>query len=210
MLRYTSIVVIVISLGWFILALRKKPTGLSKSWKWLTQQGKNLWMDVTHGKFSEMGKHFKGYVYFLTLLCFIVLAVSGLIPFLVLGEPLSGFLLLVHVAVTPVFAILMVLSAIIWANSQQFTPANWKWAKTSLLKSAKTKKEENGANEFWSKVLFWLAVLFTMLLASIVLSMYPLFGSIGQKFLLDFHKFSSIALTVVVLFHILVLVRTQK
>ena len=198
MLRIISIIVLLATFVWVYLVQRKY-RGSASPWQWFGQQAKTLGSDLMHLK-GITGSALKGHVYFLTLICFIILAVSGLIPFLISGQPLSGFLLLVHVATTPLFAVLMVVVALIWADTHRFDRKNWRWIKTHLLAKSET-TDDAGKNDLLKRIFFWLIVLFSMLLTSIVFSMYPIFDSVGQKFLLNFHKFSAIVLTVVVILH---------
>ena len=208
MLRIISILVLVVTFGMIIWASRQRKDGSGAAWQWFRQQGKNFIQDLKNIKSFTKITTIKKNLYYLTLICFLILALSGLIPFLILGQPLSGFLLLLHVAVSPIFAILIVTSTLIWAHEHRFERQNGQWLK-QLFQKSKRRSKAASQNTCSLKILFWLIVLFSMFLTTIVVSMYPLFGSVGQDFLLDFHKFSAVGITVVVVLHTFLLIRTK-
>jgi len=136
-------------------------------------------------------------VYLLTLLCFVVLAVTGFYPTLILGRHLSGYLLMVHATFAPVFAGCVAVLAVMWAHNCRFD------------------KDSVGYNishhySLGQKISFWLIVsLAVPLILSIVLSMFPLFGTDIQKFLLNLHRYSALLLMLAAVVHTYLVILTQ-
>ena len=151
-------------------------------------------------------------VYLLALVCFVVLALTGFYPVLVLGEHTSGYLVMLHATFAPVFAICVAVLAVLWASNCRFTAGDWPWFEhivqrvTSVKGSGKpTKSKSSGLGQ---KITFWLIIFLALPLAlSIILSMFPLFGTHWQEFLLGLHRNTAYVFTVVVILHILLLIR---
>ncbi len=211
LLRIISYIILIGTFTWLYLIFKSNKSDLKSAWQWFVNELKALWSDIKNFKslkWADWIKNFKKYLYLIAYLCFIVLALSGLIPYL-LGIHLTGYLLLIHVAVTPLFALCLVIIALIWAQEHRFNQKNWEWIKNNLFLKPGL-QEPTGKNDLLKKLFFWLFLVFGMFLTSIVLSMYPIFGSDGQKFLLDFHKFSAVIITAVVALHTCVLIQMKK
>jgi cytochrome b subunit of formate dehydrogenase len=153
-------------------------------------------------------------VYLLALLCFVVLAVTGFYPTLVLGEHISGYLVMVHATFAPIFAICLAVLAVMWARKCGFTRGDWPWfqrmvQRVTLVGNAgeEAPGESSGLGQ---KVAFWLIIFLALPLAlSIVLSMYPLFGTHWQELLLGIHRYTALVFALVVIVHTYILIRTK-
>jgi cytochrome b subunit of formate dehydrogenase len=66
-------------------------------------------------------------VYLLALLCFVVLAVTGFYPTLILGEHISGYLVMIHATFAPIFAVCLAVLAVMWASRCRFAYSDWPW-----------------------------------------------------------------------------------
>ncbi|MHC4891422.1 MAG: hypothetical protein ACYTEO_18365 [Planctomycetota bacterium] len=64
-------------------------------------------------------------VFLLALLCFVVLAITGFYPTLVLGKHISGYLLMLHATFAMVFAICLAVLAVMWASHCRFNENDW-------------------------------------------------------------------------------------
>jgi cytochrome b subunit of formate dehydrogenase len=152
-------------------------------------------------------------VYLLAIFCFVVLALTGFYPVLILGEHISGYLVMLHATFAPVFAICLAVLAIMWASNCRFTAGDWPWFerivnRVTLAKSAgkATRSKSSGLGQ---KITFWLIIFLALPLAlSIVLSMFPLFGTHWQELLLALHRYTAYVFTVVVILHTFLLIRT--
>jgi cytochrome b subunit of formate dehydrogenase len=197
MLRIGSLLVVVIVIFWFVLALLKVPGQARKRLANSIDAIKRSILDWRH--------HFRDLVFFLALFCATILILTGFLFYLILGQSLGGMALLLHVAVAPVFAISMVACLITQAYTHRFDGDDWVLLKR-WLETKKTAPEAK-AFGFLQKVLFWPLMFFATLLTSIILTMFPVFGTMGQEFLLNVHRFSAVGFFVSMLFFIYILIR---
>jgi hypothetical protein len=130
------------------------------------------------------------------------MTITGIIPVVILGEQMSGLFLIVHVTLAPFFVVALMLSAIFWAHFQQFDHTDYIY-----LRDIRNKKEiKNPAKmkqNFWSKIYFWLFLIFSVpAVLSIILSMFPYFGTEGQVTMLNIHRYSTLVLLIIALFYV--------
>ena len=153
-------------------------------------------------------------VYLLALFCFVVLAVTGFYPMLVLGKQISGYWLMLHATFAPVFAICLAVLAVMWASHCRFTRSDWPWLQC-LIRRVILPKTDNTclvgeSSNPGQKITFWLIIILSVpLTLSMVSSMFPLFGTEGQKLLLNMHRYSALLLALVVIVHTYLIIRTQ-
>lgn len=153
-------------------------------------------------------------VYLLALLCFVVLAVTGFYPTLVLGEHISGYLVMVHATFAPIFAVCLAVLAVMWASRCRFAYSDWPWfqriiQRLTLVKSIdeETPSKSPGLGQ---KVAFWLIIFLALpLILSIVLSMFPLLGTHWQELLLGMHRYTALVFALVGIVHIYLVIRTK-
>ena len=148
-------------------------------------------------------------IYLLALLCFVVLVITGFYPVLVRGEHLGGFLLVLHATFAPVFAACLAVLVVFWADNCRFNKNYWPWLQRVLGREAVNKAGVK-KYELLQKICFWLIVILALpVILSIVLGMFPLFGTDGQKFLLNLHRYSTLPLALAAIVHIYLIIRTQ-
>ena len=152
-------------------------------------------------------------VYLLALLCFVVLAVTGFYPTLVLGEHISGYLVMVHATFAPVFAVCLAVLAVMWASRCRFAYSDWPWFERIVqwVTLAKSSSEEapSKSSGLGQKMTFWLIIFLALpLILSIVLSMFPLFGTYWQELLLGVHRYTALVFALVVIVHTYLVIRT--
>jgi hypothetical protein len=143
--------------------------------------------------------------YQITIILFLLLAVSGFLPVIILGGHLTGVPLIIHVTIAPFFCIFLALSVLFWVHFQRFFLEDLNYLKT--LKRGKTKllPDRTGIS-FWQKINFWMFAVFSLpAILSIILSMYPLFGTAGQDVLIQVHQYSTLLLFIVAVFHLYLL-----
>ncbi len=153
-------------------------------------------------------------IYLLALLCFVVLLITGFYPVVALGESISGYFLMVHATFAPVFAICLAVLAVMWAGNCCFNKSDWPWLQRILERVTLVKRvgEEpsNKCPGLGQKITFWLIVLLALpVILSVVLSMFPFFGTDGQEFLLNLHRYSALLLALVAIVHTYLIIRTQ-
>jgi cytochrome b subunit of formate dehydrogenase len=159
-------------------------------------------------KLSLLGK-LKKLVYLLAMLCVVVLAVTGFYPVVVLGRHISGYLLMIHVTAGGVFAFCLVIRALTWAHSFSFSDNDWPWL-TSLFRRELQKNSLLPKNAgLLGKICFWLLIILALpVMLSVVLSMFPLFGTAGQLLLANTHRYSTLAFAVVAIIHTYLVTRS--
>jgi cytochrome b subunit of formate dehydrogenase len=153
-------------------------------------------------------------VYLAALLSFVVLALTGFYPVFVLGEHISGYLVMIHATFAPVFAVCLAVLAVLWAGNCRFTAGDWPWferivQRVTLNKNADEKAHIKSSG-LGQKITFWLIIFLALPLAlSILLSMFHLFGIHWQEFLIGLHRTIALVFTVVVIIHTFLLIRTS-
>jgi len=140
-------------------------------------------------------------VYLLAALCFVVLAVTGFYRPLVLDEHISGYLMMVHATFAPVFAVCLAILAVMWAHNCRFDKNYWPLLQRLLRRQ--TRSDSVGQKyELTQKVSFWLIILLALpLILSIVSSMFDVFGTTGQEFLLQLHRWCGLVLALAAILH---------
>ncbi len=152
-------------------------------------------------------------VYLAVLFCFVVLAITGFYPTLILGKHISGYLVMVHATFAPVFAVCLAVLAVMWAKRWCFTSGDWplferivRWATLANSPVANTYGKSPGLGR---KISFWLIIFLALpLIISIVLSMFPLFGTYWQELLLSMHRYTALVFAMVAIVHSYFIIRT--
>ena len=153
-------------------------------------------------------------VYLLALLCLVVLVLTGFYPTLVLGEHISGYLVMIHATFAPVFAICLAVLAVMWASSSRFTGNDWPWfqrlVKRVTLAKSTGEEADTESPSLGQKISFWLIIFLALPLAlSIVLSMFPIFGTHWQELLLGIHRYTAVLFFIAAIVHIYLMVRCK-
>lgn len=200
MFRYISLTGFVLAFATIAWAYRSQPEEFRGMSQWWGEQIKNLraslqaWASRTH---------FKSATYRATLLLFALLALTGFLPLLIFGQTLSGFPLMIHVTIAPLFAIGAVALALLYAQRQTYNQSEWDYLRQLTRRKLAHKNIFAAGLSFWKKTTFWLLLLFAVpLLTSVVLMMYPWFGTHGQHTLLQWHRYSSFVMTLVLFLHL--------
>ena len=153
-------------------------------------------------------------VYLLALLCFVVLAFTGFYPTIVLGKHISGYLVMVHATFAPVFAICLAVLAVMWARNSRFNGSEWPWFQRLVQRVTLTKSTGKEAppksSGLGQKISFWLIIFLALPLAlSIVLSMFPIFGTHWQELLLEIHRYTALVFFLAAIVHIYLMIRCK-
>ena len=153
-------------------------------------------------------------VYLVALLCFVVLAVTGFFSLLVLDEHISGYLMMIHASFAPVFAVCLAALAVMWARDYRFTSSDLPSAQRIIerltLVISREQQAPAGRPGGAQKIAFWLLISLALpLILSIVLSMFPLFGTHHLEFLLALHGYVALVFGIVAIVHTYLVVRAQ-
>ena len=156
----------------------------------------------------------KKLVYLLSLLCFLVLAITGFWPLLVRGEHISGYLMMIHATFAPVFALCLAILAVTWAGAYRFTADDCPWIAKLLRRTTRLRVplEEKP----WSfsvlayKATFWLLMFLALpLILSIVISMFHILGTSWQFFTAAIHRWTALVFAVVAILHTYLAIRVH-
>jgi cytochrome b subunit of formate dehydrogenase len=153
-------------------------------------------------------------VYLLALLCFVVLAVTGFYPLLALDKHIFGYLVMIHATFAPVFAICLAVLAVTWVRNCRFTRGDWPWFERIVQRITLVNSPGDEAtcksSCLGQKIAFWLIISLALpLILSIVLSMFPLFGTHWQELLLSMHRYTALVFTLVAIVHTYLLIRIK-
>lgn len=197
MFRYLSFVGLLLTFGWLAVALKSKSIGWATTGEKLRQAGQNIVVSISNFKSLSSVDFSNKLLFPLTLACVIVMALTGFIPPVFFGTHLSGYLLMLHVATSPLFALCIALAGILWAHKHRFQQADWQVFRSLFSRKLSGQLTKSIKNEFWNKVCFWSVIILAVVaISSIVASMYKIFGTHGQELLLQFHRYSTLLLII--------------
>lgn len=201
--RIISIIGIVLAIGGFIYASRKNQGVWQGFWTWLTQQSRDAVSSLGHLRtlsFEKSMAIIRKFLYLLTVLCVILLALTGYLPVIIVGQPISGVLLIIHAITAPVFAISLALLILASAHAHRFLEEDWQTFHAIFSRDEGSTPVQR--SRFWQKVCFWLLTFFAIpVIASILFSMYPIFGTEGQEYLLQLHGYATLLFLIIAVVH---------
>jgi hypothetical protein len=138
-------------------------------------------------------------VYLAAFYGFALLALTAFIPVLLLGEHLTGVFLVIHVTVAPFFALSLAGCALLWSHRLRFRSTDWHLARRIVRGQP---PDARTLVKFLVRAGYWVILLCSLpLLLSIILEMYPLFGTEGLEILVQLHGYSALILLIAVLAH---------
>ncbi len=200
MFRFISITGFVVAFASIAWAYRAKTEERGAMFAWWAEQLKTVG-EALRKLFAL--RDLKSSIYRLSLLLFVILAVTGFAPVLLFGAHMSGVLMILHVTAAPFFALGAVALALMYAQRQTFSQTDWDYFRQLVRRKLTNKNIFAAGLVFWKKASFWLLLLLAVpLIASVVLMMYPWFGTAGQHALLQWHSYSAFLMTLVLILHL--------
>lgn len=134
-------------------------------------------------------------VFLLGVLCFIALVVTGFVPVIFLDGAIGGWWLFIHAIAAGVFAACLAILAVLWADKNRFDKNYWPWLNSILNRQPKSGTPPE-KYELKMKICFWVIIALSLpVILSVVLSMFPLFGTHWQEILLLIHRYSTLFLS---------------
>ncbi len=135
-------------------------------------------------------------LYAVTILSLLVLVFTGFWP-AVRGEPLRGWLLMIHNSAAPAFAIGLLVLAFLWAERR---PA--RLVESPVATGAPGATVPAAGFGRGQRLVFWAAALLaTTLVLTMMFSMVQIFGTPGQELLFEIHRYSALAMVLVAMVH---------
>ncbi|MHC4216536.1 MAG: cytochrome b/b6 domain-containing protein [Planctomycetota bacterium] len=159
----------------------------------------------------------KKLVYLVTVPLFLITAITGFYPKLVLGETISGYWLMLHATFATAFAPCLAIVALLWVNSLRFDKGDRTLLEQIYYRVVRritglkiTGEPLRGYFRFGQKSLFWLIVLLAQpLILSVALVMLPIFEAGKQNLFWDIHRYAALIFAMVAIIHTYLVVRIQ-
>jgi len=197
--RIISIIGIVLTIGGFVYAARKHQGMWEGFWKWLNQQTKQTLTALGHLgslSFADTMGIIRQFLFLLTLLAVVLLALTGFLPVVIAGQHVTGILLIIHAITAPVFAVSLALLILASAHAHRFLEEDWQAVRAIFSREMNSSHAQR--SQFWQKICFWLLTFFAIpVIASILFSMYPVIGTEGQEYLLQLHGYATLFFTII-------------
>ena len=195
MFRIVSIISFLIVLVLIIRGFTKQPENSPAIKRWLRLQRQAVF---NRGDGFTSLNYVKSFFYLLAVLAVLIMAFTGFLPVIFLGKHLSGILMILHVTTAPVLAVSLALLSLFYAQRNIFTQADLE----SLGGRQRGKEETSHVNIeriiAMKKIFFWLLIALSIpLIASILLSMFNIYGTSGQSFLLHLHGYTALFFVIV-------------
>ena len=153
-------------------------------------------------------------MYLIAVICGVVLTITGFYPVLIKAEHISGYLMMLHATCAPVFAACMAALAVMWASRCRFERFDCPITVRLVAWLGGKKQDEGIACRSYGvgqKVLFWLLIVLSLpLILSIVLSMFPLFGTHYQHLFLAMHRYVAAVFVLAAVLHTVFLFSTRS
>jgi len=156
----------------------------------------------------------KKVVYLVSLLCFLVLAITGFWPVLVRGEHISGYAMMIHATFAPVFALCLAIVAVTWAGENRLTAGDAPWVSRLLRRTTRLRvaaEERSGSCVVLGyKATFWVLLFLALpLVLSIVVSMFHILGTSWQHHAMAAHRWTALVFAIVAVIHTYLAIRIR-
>lgn len=138
----------------------------------------------------------KKLLFLLTLLCFVVLLLTGFIPKLICGHTITGYPLMIHATFAPIFAICIAVLAVLTAAQHSFDRSNWRIVLNICKPDDPAIEACEKSGCFVKKLCFWVVIALSLpLIISVLLGMLPFFDVHAQELFINIHRYSAVFLT---------------
>jgi cytochrome b subunit of formate dehydrogenase len=193
MFRFLALIIILLTFGWIAVALKSRSVSLAAAGERLKGAGLNIVGSITGYK-SITSKDFAQKLIFpVIVFCVLILGLTGIVPPVLFGVHLSGYLLMFHLVIGALFTLAVTIGAVIWAQQNLFNSQDW----TEIINTFTGKESSDNRIELYKKLCFWGITIFSLpAVCSIVFSMYKIFGTHGQEFLLNLHRYSTLVILI--------------
>lgn len=201
MFRVLSIIVFVSLIYWVIRYLRKNDLKIINIYKQFIDLLQDSWQNLKQFRTKNISENIislRNLLFLVTLIEFDIMVITGFAPLILTGGNLTGILLLIHVAFAPLIALSFAVLVVLFAHSNRFESSDIK-----ISEDNEGKKRIHFKNDAFLKISFWLIALFSLpAMISIILGMFPIYGTEGQVVLLEIHKYSVLIISILVILQI--------
>ena len=182
-----------LTFGWLAVALKSRSVTLSVAGERLKGAGLNIYSSIL-GFRSISSKDFAQKLIFpVIVFCVLLLGLTGFVPPVLLGIHLSGYVLMFHLIIGVLFTTAITIGAVIWGHQNMFTTQDW----PALQSVFASKESSENRIDLYKKLCFWgITILSVPAVCSIVSSMYKIFGTHGQEFLLNLHRYTTLSILI--------------
>ncbi len=134
--------------------------------------------------------------YYISVFLFLTMALSGFLPFVFMEKNLTGFSLLIHVTAAPLFSVTYAVFILLSAFKFQFGKTDYLYVfKRDTIDDSK--EYEHAKDSLVLKSAFWISAAVSVpVILSIILTLFPLFGSDEINSLISLHGYSVLILTI--------------
>jgi hypothetical protein len=152
--------------------------------------------DWKKGRVSDSLSLIRLISYYSSVFFFLIMAASGFLPFIFLGTGLTGLALLVHVTAAPLFCVAYAVFILLSAFQYQFGKNEYLFVfKRDTIDDSV--KYEYAKDSLVFKTAFWLSAAVSVpVITSIILTLFPIFGSEAMDSLISIHGYSVLILTI--------------
>lgn len=196
--RIITILVFILTYIWFFRLIKNNNISLKTILNNFSNSFKESWDDIVNFKSKSSNnklKVIKNFMLVLTMIEIKIMAVTGFLPIIFTGEHLTGILLLIHVTVAPLISVTFATLVILFAHSSRFDETDLIAVKENSI----SKLNDSGK----LKIIFWIIAFFSIpAMLSIILGMFPIFGTDGQVTLLEIHRYSVLIITIMVILYV--------
>ena len=201
--RVISGVVIATLLGGIIFDLYRRGWGWHGVMQFVGDQARivtHVWRERRNLDAGSALDNFRRIAFGFSAALFALLALTGFIQVLFFGEHLSGLLLIIHVTVAPLFALSLSALALLWAHRLRFDEEDWRYV---LAPDYRRRAGWEQRMRLGLKVGFWTVLVLSLpLIGTIILELFPIFGTEGEALLARAHGYSALLLLVAALMEI--------
>lgn len=192
--RVVSIIILTAVLVYLFRKLKPHKITPKNVWQFIKEDFKENLVIAWRIKAVSFFQKAKSITAHLCAALFIILFITAFLPVL-FGFHMTGLFMLIHVSTAILLSILLVVFVFLFSNSNQLSLEELQ----NLVNDYKQKKSID--YQIMLKVLYWLIIVLILpAMLSIILMLYPLFGTDGLEFLADVHRWSVLLLTICVIF----------
>jgi hypothetical protein len=200
MFRFLALIILLLTFGWVAVALKSRSITMAAVGNRMKGAGSNIYNSIIGIKTITSKEFGQKFVFPVLVFTILLLGLTGFVPPVLFGMNLSGYLLLLHVVLGPVFILFMAIGAIIWAQQNLFDSSDW----TKVVKIATGNTAGENSNSLFKKLCFWgITILALPAVCSVVSSMYKIFGTHGQEFLLNLHRYTTLGIVILTAIYVI-------